>query len=310
MKSQQLFKKIMIIITVCNLLAGCNNNMTTSKFDETAFIPAQGVVATPSDQLLTIRLAVNDTYCKQTACSCIGDLATREYGELQEILKSKYNIDLQLTYFIEEYYLVDTLVKQEFDGSICKPWLAFMLTPEHKIKFKRIADVLDPSNNQWLKGLFIVKKDSPVKVLEDINGKILAAGQKDSYEKFYAPLAMLEKDGIKPKQITNKASCIECINMLLDNNAEVAIISDYALTASCAVDIVKPEDFRIIGQTEEIPLCSVILDMSKVSEADALRLQNALMEISGDNAPKSLLSKGFVMPAKWSPTPFVKEINK
>jgi len=307
MKSTQVLQRVMIIIAVCNLFAGCNNNVDNSKFDETAFLPEQGIVAAPSDQLLTIRLAVNDTYCKQTACSCIGDLAAREYGELQEILKSKYNIDLQLTYFIEEYDLVDSLVTQKFDGSICKPWLAFMLTPEHKIKFKRIADVLDPSNNQWLRGLFIVKKDSPVKTLEDINGKTLAAGQKDSYEKYYAPLAMLEKDGIKPRQITNKASCTECINMLLDNTAEVAIISNYALTASCAVDVVKPDDFRTIGQTEQMPLCSVILDMSRISEQDALRLQNALIGISGDNAPKSLGSKGFVLPAKWIPSPILKK---
>ena len=308
LKTSALIKGIFIIVAVCALFAGCNNhNVTVGKFDETAFEPTEGTVASASDSMLTLRIAVSETYCTKTACSCIGDLATREYEGLKDTLKSKYNIDLQISYFIEEYEMNDSLVARKFDGVICKPWLAYMITPGTDIKFKRIADLLDPSGKQWFTGMFIVKKESDVKTLHEIDGKSLAAGQQDSYEKYHSPLAMLEKEGIVPKEITNKASCTECINMLLDNKAEIAIISDYALTASCAVDIVKPEDFRIIGQTEEMPLCSVILDMSKVSEADALRLQNALLEISGDNAPKGLLNKGFVLPAKWAPIPFLKE---
>jgi ABC-type phosphate/phosphonate transport system substrate-binding protein len=158
--------------------------------------------------------------------------------------------------------------------------------------------------------MFIVKKDSPIKTLTDINGKSLVAGQYDSYEKYHLALSMLEKNGITPNLITNKASCTECINALLDNQAEVAVISDYALTASCAVDFAKPDAFITIGRTEAIPLCSVILDMSKISEQDALRFRNALLEISGNKAPKSLLSNGFVLPAKWTPSVYIKQNNK
>ncbi|MFA5850354.1 MAG: PhnD/SsuA/transferrin family substrate-binding protein [Bacteroidales bacterium] len=308
MKTSTLIKGILIIVAVCALFAGCNNsNVTAGKFDETAFEPTTGTIASARDSMLTIHLAVSETYCKLTACSCIHDLAAREYEDLQDTLKSKYNIDLQISYFIEEYELNDSLVARKFDGVICKPWLAYMITPGTDIKYKRIADLLDPSGKQWLTGLFIVKNDSDVKTLKDINGKTLVAGQQDSYEKYHSPFAMLEKDGIEPKEITNKASCTECINTLSDNLAEVAIISDYALTASCAVDFAQPDDFRVIGKTEEIPLCSVILDMSKISEADALRLQNALLDISGEGAPKGLLSKGFVLPAKWAPIPFLKD---
>lgn len=311
MKRSSTINGILVIVAVCALFAGCNNTkVTAGKFEETAFEPATGTIASASDSMLTLNIAVSETYCMKTACSCIADLAAREYEGLQDTLKSKYNIDLQISYFIEEYELNDSLVARKFDGVICKPWLAFMITPGTDIKYKRIADLPDPSGKQWVTGIFIVKKDSDVKALKDIDGKSLAAGQQDSYEKYHAPFAMLDKEGIEPKEITNKASCTECINMLLDNNAEVAIISDYALTASCAVDIVKPEDFRVIGQTEEIPLCSVILDMSKVSEADALRLQNALLEISGENAPKGLLNKGFALPAKWAPIPYLKEKSK
>lgn len=297
---------IPLIITACTLFASCNNSeeKALNLYEETAFVPSEGLESSTSDSILSISLAINDTYGLNTACSCIGDLATREYGELQEILLTKYNIDLQISYFIEEFYLKDTLKSKQYDGTICKPWLAISLIPETGIQFKRIADLLDPNNNQWLKGIFIVEKDSHITEIKDITNRILVAGQQDSYEKYHSPFKTLDNMKITPLQIISKSGCTECINALLDNQADVAIISDYALTASCAVDIAHPDDFRTIYETETMPLCSVILDMSKVSDANALRLQKALLEISGDNAPASLLSRGFVLPVSWIPVPY------
>ena len=306
MKIPKVFYISLIIIAACTLFAGCNNSedKALNLYEETAFVPSEGLESSTSDSTLTISLAVNEAYCLKTACSCIADLAAREYDTLQKILITKYNIDLKLTYYIEEYEMVDSLRTSAFDGAICKPWLAYMLVPEFNSNYKRVADLLDPSNKQWLTGNFIVNVDSPIVSMDEINGKTLVTGQPDSYEKYHLPMAILKESKISPKETSQKASCLETINMLYEDEVEVAVISDYSLTASCAVDFATPEEFRTIGVTEQIPLCSVILDMSKVSEADALRLQKALIEISGDNAPASLLSRGFVLPASWKPLPY------
>lgn len=310
------FHHIIPVVTVALFIfAACNDrSVSDNTFGETAFVPAENITAASSDQTLVVKLAVNDTYCKLTACSCISDLAAREYTELQELLKSKYNIDLQLTYFIEEFDLADTVLSGQYDGFISKPWLvynqAYNQPKDRDLNLKRVADLLDINNNQWLTGIFIVKKDSPLNSMSEINGKVLVAGQQDSYEKYHSPFNMMKKAKIAPSKIINKSSCLENLNLLMDGSADVAVISNYALTASCAVDVAKPEDFRIIGETEQMPLCSVILDMSKVDEADALRLQKALIELSGDNAPAGLISKGFVLPAKWTPVQFSESTNK
>jgi ABC-type phosphate/phosphonate transport system substrate-binding protein len=301
------FQFSFIIFAACALLAGCinANNKAADHYQETAFVPSANAQPSAQDSVLKISLAVNEAYCLKTACSCIADLSAREYDQLVEVLLTKYNIDLQLTYYIEEYEMVDSLRAKAFDGVICKPWLAFMLVPEYKIDYKRVADLLDPSNNQWLTGHFIVKVESEIKSMEEITGKSLAIGQPDSYEKYHLPMAMLKEGKITPKEFLFKASCLETLNMLHENEVEVAVISDYSLTASCAVDFITPNEFRSIGVTAQMPLCSVILDMAKVSEADALRLQKALLEISGDSAPAGLLSRGFVAPASWIPVPYV-----
>jgi ABC-type phosphate/phosphonate transport system substrate-binding protein len=220
------------------------------------------------------------------------------------VLRAVYHIDLQLTYCIEEYDLGDSVKSGNFDGAICKPWLAFRHVPGSKMKLKRIADILDPIGQGLLGGIFIVKKESLLQKPSDINGKILAMGQEDSYEKYHLALALMRKGGVKPGAKIQKASCTEGINMLLDNQADVAVISDYALFASCAVDIAEEGAFRTIWKTEDIPLCSVILDLTKVNDADAARLQDALLKISGDKVPESFAGKGFVEPVSWIPRPY------
>lgn len=294
---------ILPVAIVCMCVAGCSTTSPsiTTVGNETAFLPAEGIAAPKSQSVLTLTLAVNDTYCKDTACECVHAVARRRYVGLQKLLKSKYNIELKLVYFVEPYDMEKKLIAQVYDGVICKPWSAFMHVPKYGMKYRRIVDVLDINNKQWLTGLFMVKKDSPVKSLADITGKRLVAGQPDAYEKYHSPLHMLREKGVKPSKLYEKASCIECIGELLDNKADVAIVSNYVMTATCAVDIAKPSDFRIISETEKMPLTSVILDFNKVGEADALRLREALLALSGVNAPKDFASKGFVAPARWSP---------
>jgi len=295
---------LFIALAAAILGSGCAEKKTTSaNWEETAFLSAVSVNST-STKPLTIKLVVNDTYCKLTACKCIHHMASREYDKVLLKLKEDHNIDLQLVYCMEEENLVDSLRSGRFDGAICKPWFAFDLMKGSEMKFKRIADINDPFDNLGLTGMIIVKKDSPVHEVKEINGKILALGKENSYEKYHLPLSFLEKEGIKPFMLIKKGNCTEGINLLLDGKADAAVISDYALTASCAVDFAAKDEFRTIYVTDTIPLCSVILDLKRVNEADAARIQSALLEVSGDKTPEDFSSKGFVKPVPWQPKPF------
>ncbi len=257
--------------------------------------------STPPAAPLVLRLAVNDIYCMDTACSCVHDVAARTYPQTLEKLKAEQGIDLQLVYFTETYQLEDAIASGEYDGALCKPWYALRHEKEAGANFRRIADVLDPNNNRWLTGIFVVPADSPIQTLEDLTGKHLYIGQADAYEKHQAAKRILEQRGIVPAKIDTNASCSENVGVLLDEEADAAVLSDYSLSADCAVDFASPEDFRILEHTERIPLTSLILDMNKVGKADADRLQKALLALSGKGAPETLLGNGFVEPAPWNP---------
>ncbi len=250
---------------------------------------------------LVLKLAVNDIYCMDTACSCVHDVAARTYPQTLEKLKAEQNIDLQLVYFTETYQLEDAIASGEYDGALCKPWYALRHQKEAGANFRRIVDVLDPNNNQWLTGIFVVLTDSPIQTVEELTGKHLYIGQADAYEKHQAALRLMKQRGIVPAQIDTNASCSENVGELLDEEADAAVLSDYSLTADCAVDFASFEDFRILAATERIPLTSLILDMNKVDPADADRLQQALLALSGKGAPETLLGNGFIKPTPWNP---------
>ena len=250
---------------------------------------------------LVLKIAVNDVYCHDTACSCVYEVAARTYPELLKQLEEKSGIRLELVYFTETYQLEDAIASGEYEGALCKPWYALRHEKEVDANFERIVDVLDPDDNPWLTGMFIVPADSPIRSFEQLEGCHLYIGEADSYEKHYAALRLLKERGVHPAQIDENASCSENIGVLLDEKADAAVISDYSLHADCAVDFASPEAFRVLAYTEKIPLTSLLLDMNRVSAADAERLKKALLELSGSKAPKSLLGSGFVPAAPWDP---------
>lgn len=292
------------LIIICCFIS-CSDNTPPGKFTygETALVSQSQVLSSENESVLKLKLLVNEAYCKATACKCIQYLASREYKEVEDILRTKYKIDLQLTYCSEEDSIGTLLKTGKFDGVICKPWFALRIMPETGFNFRRVADVLDPFNGGRVYGIFIVKKESPVTEAEDLNGKAIAIGQDDSYENYHLAMKSLKDRSIKPASFIRKGGCTDCLNLLMDNKADGACISDYALVASCAVDFAQESSFRIILKTDSIPLCSVLTDMSKVSEENACRLQHALIDLSGE-IPGTFASKGFILPVPWVPAPY------
>ncbi len=267
---------------------------------ETALQPAAR--PSPADKPLTLTIGLNDIYCGKTACSCISEIAKRSYDGTLAALE-KQGIKLEITYFMEVMDLEKAIRAKKFDGVLCKPWTALRLGPEAGAKFLRVADVLDPGDSPELSGIVVVPVASSIRKLADLQGKRVAFGQADSYEKHHAPLLMLARDGIKPVSALYLSSCGENLDVLMSGKVDAAVISDYAMSASCAVDFAKPEDFRTISTTEKMPLTSLLVDSNKVSAADATRLQLALLAISGEKVPADLTGKGFVAPASWKPLP-------
>ena len=282
------------------VMMGC---VSSQSGRETAFSPAVGGTSdVVSTRPLKLVLAVNEVYCRKTACSCVR-AAERQYEDFAKALRKRYGIILQLEYYTEPYDLVQDFKRGRFDGAICKPWGLLDATRNTKRNVVRVADLQDPHKNSGLWGVMLVLKDSRLQTWRDLEGCRMALGDADGYEKHHAVLRWMDSHhvSIPATKRTEKAGCLECLDLLMKGEVDVAVISNYALTADCGVDVAKPEDFRILAETERIPLTSLMLDLNRVSPNDAMRLRQALLEISANALPESMAGGGFVAPAPWAP---------
>ncbi len=289
------------ILRLVASLIGVASLATADGGPETALPASKPGSGSGSSAPMILKIAVNDIYCTKTACDCISTIATRDYAGLVKALKDQHNIDLRMTYFMEVFDLEKEIPMGTHDGVICKPWTALHLAAKAKADFKRVADLRDPDNSAVMTGVFLTLKDSPIRSLEDLKGRRIAFGKDDSYEKNQSPLAMLASKKVSLGECLYLSSCGENLDALMSGKVDAAVVSSYALTASCAVDFAKPEDFRTIAKTEEMPLTSLLLDMNKVNHPDAVRLQKALLSLAADKAPGDLCGDGFVLPPSWKP---------
>jgi len=266
-----------------------------------ATLPAQP--AAPIGQPLRLVLGVNDVFCKDTACECVHHTASRQYGDFLARLQERYGIALELVYFAEPYDLEKAVLAGRFDGAICKPWLLLRHQEGRGRDLRRIADLKDTLGNAMLWGTMLVLRDSPIRDLREAASGRLALGEADSYEKNQAVFALLRREGVDfpAERRLERASCLECLDLLLKGEVGAAVISNYALVADCAVDVAKPSQFRTIAETAKIPLTSVMIDSRRVPEGDMARLQRALLELSRTSLPASMHGGGFIEPQPWQP---------
>ncbi len=295
------FQELVPCCAALLLMAGTALAVEPAALRETAMLPQSATPATAKQPPLKLMVGVNDIYCKDSSCKCIENIATRQYGDFCRQLKARYNIELEFVYFLEPYELDKAFLEGKFDAVLCKPWLVFRHSEGRSEKMVRVADLQGLNGDTGLWGMVIVPKDSTIKKLSEISDHRIAYGQPDAYEKHQGALELFQREGVKIDQarLVEKASCLECLDLLMKNDVDAAVISNYALTADCAVDVTTPDAFRVIGRTKEIPLTSFMVDLKRVSREDALRLQQALTGLSRDELPASMSGGGFVKPAAW-----------
>lgn len=255
---------------------------------------------------LKVLVGVNEPYCAKTACKCVDFAATRDFEPLRRKLQARFGIDLEWRYYPGDLYEMQRHVRDgRLDGALAKPWPILKVAREAGRDYLRVADLPGPAGNADLRGIVVVPKDSPVRSWADLAGKRLALGQADAYEKHHAALDLLRGRGVDPGRLRllEFSSCLENIGAVLEGKADAAVVSDYAFDADCLVDVAKPEDFRVLGQTEPaIPAVSLMVDAGRVPAAAANRLRRALMELNGDpELEKPLLGKGFERARPWAP---------
>lgn len=255
------------------------------------------------DSARRLLIGVNDPLCKRCACSCVGDSAIRAYDGTAAKVAADAGLTLEFKYYEEDSLMREDVLAGRLDGLIAKTWTGAALAREAGRKFDRIADVRMPAGEKdGLAGVFVVPATSKVKTLADLRGRRVVFGPKSAYEKSWSAFSSLEAAGVKLTDVKadEVPSCKTAVVQLMEDRADVAVISSYAVRYGCVGVVAEKGDIREIGATPAIPFISVFVDERVPGETRA-RLRRTLPALSGENVPKDLFSAGFVAPEAWAP---------
>ena len=261
---------------------------------------ALALTASAAEKLV---IGVSEPLCKKTACSCVGDNAKRAYDGLIERVRATTGIELDFQFFEEEILLQRALRAGRLDGMICKTWLGLTTARSAGREFTRLADITMPGKEPAdLFGAFLVLKDSPLKTLDDLRGKRVMFGMTNAYEKSYLADATFRAAGLPLTEPRDRVfSCQDAALALIEKRADAAVVSSYAINFGCICVVARPEDFRVIAETKQhIPFVTFMVE-NKVAPAVRERLQQALLALKGNQAPKDLFSNGVIPPIPWDP---------
>lgn len=248
---------------------------------------AAGCGATTRPTSRPITLGVNGPFCDKTGSQCVSGGHYRSYVGLAKLLSEWAGRPVELNYFPTEPMLIDAARAGQIDGVICKTWPALRAAKAARTTLHRLADVDMPQQpgpvttqptTRQLGGILFVLDNSPIRSVKDLDGKRLAVGNEDSYEKSYSVRKLLAEQGAKPTLVV-KPTCLSAALAVKEGEVDAAVLSNYAYLYG-TLEAVEMPKVRQIGQTELLPFVTIGV-FDAVDVATRAKLEKPLVEAAG-----------------------------
>ncbi len=199
-----------------------------------------------------------DPLCRELACDCVAGYADRDYEPLARFLEE------QLGRSVRVVYAESLLSPQVGTGPIhvvigkYSEVRADML--RRGIRLHSIAALSDRQGRIAQLGLIVVRSDDPAQSVADLAGHRMLLGLPESVEKHGAALSALEAFGIVPKSSPSAVeSCSAAALAVVENEADAAAISHYAMPLLEGCGTVDRGSLRVIGRGDSVPFITVFV---------------------------------------------------
>ena len=256
---------------------------------------------TPEPNATALRLLVMDPLADQIACDCVAGYAHRDYDRFGTSLSAALSRPVTVHYADDLRAGLDDIPAGHWlvigkDSVVRHDAKALDMTVSPLARLKGLDGTTD------LHGLFIAMTDSPVKRLEDIRDQRLRFGPPGSIEKDGLARDALTGAGIPiPAPLPRSADCTAAALAVVDGEADIAVVSSYALPLVEGCGAIQPGRLKVIGQTAPAPFITVFTpDAPGPAERQAI-LAALLMLNKDQGLLKAMESKGGFVPVEMLP---------
>lgn len=192
------------------------------------------------------------------------------------------SIHMETAHNVKQY--IDNVKKSKYDLIFTAPHIGYL--SEKQAGYQRVAET-----DHFIQGVFIARKDSPIKSLQDVSGKTLGIASLDTILSQVAFEQLIKLDKIPNKNIT-------ILKTSTHNNAMYTVLnkkSDFSLTGNTLWNNFPPQhkaELKEIGLTYKIPGFMIMANASLSPEL-VTQIQNALLAFSETPEGKKYMFNGF-----------------
>lgn len=231
-----------------------------------------------------LAVLVMDPLSKDLACDCVKGYAQRNYRVLAAHLQQKLGLEVTVHHAETLAAALKDMPKAP-DLIIGKHSVIQSQAAKNKLAFTPVARLTGKDGSASQQGLIVVRKDSPLKSLSDLQGVRILFGPADCDEKNAAILGLLKQNGITPPaKLETASSCSAAAEVLMKLPAgekAAGVISSYAEPLLSGCGTVKKGDLVILGKTRDVPFITAFAS-GKLSEERRKAITEALLDTGGD----------------------------
>jgi ABC-type phosphate/phosphonate transport system substrate-binding protein len=230
----------------------------------------------------TILFAVNEG----TSSSTDAVFRTDKYADLARHLSAAVgkNVKMETSNILS--IVIRNLERQRYDVLLIRPsHISAKAMRDHGYRLLAVAKGESKLH-------FLVKQDSPLKTLKDVEGRFLVMPEKSAYPTNLA-LAVLRDEKIKPGRVQLMDRQEAVGYAVKEGLADVGVVISYSKVAKEW----EKEGGRFLYTKDKLPFWSVIVS-PKVTETTAAKLKQALLDLDKTPSGQEMLKKvgvpGFV----------------
>jgi ABC-type phosphate/phosphonate transport system substrate-binding protein len=243
-------------------LACCLSLVVSAGLERPSF--AADAESTQPASSSSLTMVVMDPLAAPLACDCVQGYANRQYQRLAEALEARLDTKVQVYWTESLAKLQEKEPETRFDLVIGKDSVVAAQGKKLGLGFLPVASLTGKDGKTTQHGLFVVRAESSVASLIDLEGATIFFGPEECDEKWAAPRGLLETLEVKTASDSKVyGACSEAAKALMalpEDAMAAAVISSYAAPLLEGCGTINKGDLRIVGQTGDLPFVTAFVD--------------------------------------------------
>jgi len=239
-----------------------------------------------------LRIVVMDPLALPLSCACVDGTGQRRYERLAYFLEKQIGQTVEVI-FEESLALAIKRSGANVDLIIGKKSMVEFDAALMKKDIHALAALSGRDGGTDVRGVILVRKDSPAKTIGDLAGRKVVLGPEEDAESNGAARVLLKSSGA----IISVAGSMDSAALALsDGEADAAVISSFLPPLFEGCGKITPDSLRNLAETEAVPFITVFATDSLDETKKALIQKSLLLVAKDPDLLEALESKnGFVL---------------